>query len=48
MRYLLDTCVISEAATALTFGLTLVTRNTGHVREPGVRLLDPWETGFPK
>ena len=35
------------AATALTFGLTFVTRNTGHVLETGVRLLDPWETGLP-
>lgn len=32
------------AATALTFGLTFVTRNTDHVRETGVRLFDPWET----
>ncbi|MCY3766316.1 MAG: type II toxin-antitoxin system VapC family toxin [Gemmatimonadetes bacterium] len=36
------------AATALTFGLTFVTRNTDHVLETGVRLLDPWETGFPQ
>lgn len=32
------------AATALTFGLTFVTRNTDHVRETGVLLFDPWET----
>lgn len=36
------------AATAMTFGLTFVTRNTDHVLETGVRLLDPWETGFPQ
>ncbi len=36
------------AATALTFGLTFVTRNTDHVLETGVRLFDPWETGFPQ
>lgn len=34
------------AATALTFGLTFVTRNTDHFQETGVRLLDPWVTGL--
>lgn len=34
------------AATALTFGLTFVTRNTEHVQETGVRLFDPWVTGL--
>ncbi len=34
------------AATALTFGMTFVTRNTDHVQETGVRLLDPWVTGL--
>lgn len=30
------------AATALNSGLTFVTRNTGHVREIGVPVFDPW------
>jgi predicted nucleic acid-binding protein len=31
------------AATAITRGLTLVTRNTRHVAATGVLLLDPWQ-----
>jgi predicted nucleic acid-binding protein len=30
-------------ATAVEHGLTLVTRDTGMLREAGVRLLDPWQ-----
>ncbi|MDO5653200.1 MAG: PIN domain-containing protein [Brachymonas sp.] len=30
------------AATALTYGLTLVTRNTRHFEDTGVPLLNPW------
>jgi predicted nucleic acid-binding protein len=33
------------AATAITRGLTLVTRNTGDVATTGVPLLDPWRDG---
>jgi toxin FitB len=33
------------AATAMTRGLTLVTRNTRDVRDTGVALLDPWAAG---
>ena len=36
------------AATALTFGLTFVTRNTDHVLETGVPLFDPWEAELPR
>jgi hypothetical protein len=32
------------AATAISHGLTLVTRNTGDVENTGVALLDPWRT----
>jgi predicted nucleic acid-binding protein len=32
------------AATALTHGLTVVTRNTRHFADAGVRLLNPWST----
>jgi toxin FitB len=33
------------AATAITRGLTLVTRNTRDVATTGVPLLDPWQGG---
>ena len=33
------------AATAITRGLTLVTRNTGDVASTGVPLVDPWQSG---
>ena len=32
-------------ATALRYGLTLVTRNTAHTRRLGVEVLDPWQHG---
>ena len=32
------------AATALEQGMTLVTRNTAHIRETGAQVLDPWES----
>ena len=32
-------------ATALRYGLTLVTRNTAHTRGLGVDVLDPWQRG---
>ena len=34
------------AATAITRGLTLVTRNTRDVASTGVPLIDPWQGGF--
>ena len=53
MKYLIDTCVISEtqkpvtdsqiAATALCHNLTLVTRNTRDFAQTGVKLLNPFE-----
>lgn len=33
------------ATTAITFGLTLVTRNTRDIATTGVPLLDPWRDG---
>jgi hypothetical protein len=33
------------AATAITRGLTLVTRNTRDVAATGVPLVDPWQAG---
>lgn len=54
MKYLLDTCVLSEliksqpvmdsliAATALRYTCTLVTRNKQDYTETGVPLLNPW------
>jgi predicted nucleic acid-binding protein len=32
------------AATALTYGLTVVTRNTSHFEPTGVSLIDPFST----
>ena len=32
------------AATAITRGMTLVTRDVRDVADPGVRLLNPWES----
>ena len=34
------------AATAISHGLTLVTRNTRDVKSTGVRLLDPWQMRY--
>ncbi len=39
-RPIVDTLL---AATALHHGLTMVTRNTGDVRDTGVPLINPWE-----
>jgi predicted nucleic acid-binding protein len=37
------------AATAIEAGLTLVTRNTGHLEGTGVKVLDPWgKQGRPR
>lgn len=44
--YVLDTHVVSVAATALVHGMTVVTRNTVDFIETGVPLLDPW-VGLP-
>lgn len=42
-----DALDMAIAATALTYGLVLVTRNTRHFQDTGLRLVNPWEPTAP-
>lgn len=39
-----DALDITIAATALHYGLTLITRNTRHFQDTGLRLINPWDS----